>query len=154
MSMRAEFINPFLDATMSVLKTMASAEVVPGKPYIKTGSAARGDISGVVGITGQAEGSLCLTFPREVILQVMTNMLGEEQKEITEEVKDAVGELTNMISGDSRRRLQEKGYTFQGSIPSVISGPGHEVKHITKGPVLSIPFSLNGGNFVVEVCFK
>jgi chemotaxis protein CheX len=154
MSMRAEFINPFLEATLSVLKTMASAEAVPGKPYIKTGSAACGDISGVVGITGQAEGSLCLTFSREVILQVMTNMLGEEQKEITEEVKDAVGELTNMISGDSRRRLQEKGYTFHGAIPSVISGPGHEVKHITKGPVLSIPFSLNGGNFVVEVCFK
>jgi len=152
--MRAEFINPFLEATLSVLKTMASAEAVPGKPYVKTGSAACGDISGVVGITGQAEGSLCLTFSREVILQIMTSMLGEEQKEITEEVKDAVGELTNMISGDSRRRLQEKGYTFHGAIPSVISGPGHEVKHITRGPVLSIPFSLNGGNVVGEVCCK
>ena len=46
------------------------------------------------------------------------------------------------------------GHSFQGAIPSVISGPGHEVKHITKGPILSIPFATHAGNFIVEVCFK
>jgi chemotaxis protein CheX len=154
MGMKAELINPFLEATISVLKTMASLEVVPGKPYIKRETSARGDVSGIVGITGETEGSLCITFSRECILQVISKWFGEETKEINDEVKDAVGELTNMISGDSRRRLQGIGYTFQGSIPAVISGPGHEVKHITRGPILSIPFSLNGSGFVVEVCFK
>jgi chemotaxis protein CheX len=97
---------------------------------------------------------LCISFSKDCILQVISKWFGEEQKEINEDVKDAVGELTNMISGDSRRRLQEIGHNFQGAIPSVISGPGHEVKHITKGPILSIPFSLNGTRFVVEVCFR
>ena len=152
--MKAEFINPFLEATVSVLKTMAFLEPIPGNPYIKKGGAASGDISGIVGITGEAEGSLCLSFSRGCILFIIGKMLGEEQKEINEEVKDAVGELTNMISGDSRRRLQELGHSFQGAIPSVISGPGHEVKHITKGPILSIPFTTQAGDFVVEVCFK
>ncbi len=152
--MKAEFINPFLEATMSVLKTMAFLEPIPGNPYIKKGGAASGDISGIVGITGEAEGSLCLSFSKECILFIIGKMLGEEQKEINEDVKDAVGELTNMISGDSRRRLQELGHSFQGAIPSVISGPGHEVKHITKGPILSIPFATKAGNFIVEVCFK
>jgi len=154
MGMKAEFVNPFLEATVSVLKTVASLEVVPGKPFVKKESSACGDISGIVGITGETEGSLCITFPRDCILQVISKWFGEEAKEINDEVKDAVGELTNMISGDSRRRLQEVGYTFHGSIPSVISGPGHEVKHITRGPILSIPFSMNGSSFVVEVCFK
>ena len=154
MNMKTEFINPFLEATMSVLKTMATLEVTPGKPFIKKDSAANGDVSGIVGFTGEAEGSLCLTFSRGCILHTISRMLGEEQKEINDDVKDAVGELTNMISGDSRRRLQEIGHTFQGSIPSVVSGPGHEVKHITRGPILSIPFGTAGGNFVVEVCFK
>ena len=152
--MKAEFINPFLEATVSVLKTMAFLEAIPGKPYLKKGGAASGDISGIVGIAGEAEGSLCLSFSKGCILFITSQMLGEEQKEISEEVKDAVGELTNMISGDSRRRLQEMGHSFQGAIPSVISGPGHEVKHITKGPILSIPFSTQAGNFIAEVCFK
>jgi chemotaxis protein CheX len=152
--MKAEFINPFLEATVSVLKTMAFLEPIPGNPYIKKGGAASGDISGIVGITGEAEGSLCLSFSKACILFIISKMLGEEQKEINEDVKDAVGELTNMISGDSRRRLQEIGHSFQGAIPSVISGPGHEVKHITRGPILSIPFSTQAGDFIVEVCFK
>ena len=154
MNMKAEFVNPFLDATVSVLKTMASLDVVPGKAYIKKGSSACGDVTGIVGITGEAEGSLCISFSKNCILDVISKWFGEEQKEINEDIKDAVGELTNMISGDSRRRLQNMGHTFHGSIPSVISGPGHEVKHITRAPILSIPFSLNGNSFVVEVCFK
>ena len=154
MNMKAEFINPFLEATVSVLKTMSSVEPIPGKPYIKTGSGSIGDVSGIVGITGDAEGSLCLTFSKECILFVISRMFGEEQKEINDEVKDAVGELTNVISGDSRRRLEEIGHHFLGAVPSVISGAGHEVRHITKGPILSIPFSTPAGKFTVEVCFK
>jgi len=152
--MKAEVINPFLEATVSVLKTMASVEPNPGKPYIKKGVSAIGDVSGVVGISGDTEGSLCITFTRGCILFIISRMLGEEQKEINDEVKDAVGELTNMISGDSRRRLEEMGHHFLGAIPSVISGQNHEIKHITKGPILSIPFSTQAGPFTVEVCFK
>jgi len=152
--MKAEFINPFLEATVSVLKTMASVDPVPGKLYVKKDNCAVGDISGIVGITGEAEGSLCITFSKGCILHVISKMFGEEQKEITDEVKDAVGELTNMISGDSRRRLQEIGHSFAGAIPTVVSGPGHEVKHISKGPILSIPFTTVAGDFLVEVCFR
>lgn len=81
-------------------------------------------------------------------------MFNEKKSEIDEEVKDAVGELTNMISGASRRALERIGHHFQGAIPSIISGHSHEVRHVTKGPILSIPFSTDAGNFTVEVCFK
>jgi chemotaxis protein CheX len=154
MSLKVEFINPFLESTVNVLKTMAFIEPIPGKPYIKTGGGSTGDVSGIVGITGDAEGSLCITFSKSCILLIISKMFGEEQREINDEVKDAVGELTNVISGDSRRRLEGLGHHFLGAVPSVISGQGHEVKHITKGPVLSIPFSTPAGNFTVEVCFK
>jgi chemotaxis protein CheX len=152
--MKAELINPFLESTVSVLKTMASINPIPGKPYIKNGTTATGDVSGIVGITGETEGSICITFSKGCILQIISQMLGESQLEINDEVKDAVGELTNMISGDSRRRLAEMGHHFQGAIPTVISGCGHEVRHITKGPILSIPFRTNAGSFTVEVCFR
>jgi len=154
MNMKADIINPFLEATISVLKTMAHVDPVPGKAYIKQGSASKGDVSGIVGITGDTEGSLSITFTGECILHVVGQMFGEKLDTINDEIKDAVGELTNMISGDSRRRLEEIGYHFLGAVPTVISGPGHEVRHITKGPILSIPFNTPGGHFIVEVCFK
>lgn len=155
MNLKAEFINPFLEATVSVIKTMTALEPTPGKSFIKKISSSTGDISGIVGITGEAEGSISITFQKNCILDIISKMLGEEQKEIHDDIKDAVGELTHMISGDSRRRLQMIGHTFQGAIPSVVSGAGHEVRHISKGPILSIPFTIKAGEgFTVEVCLK
>jgi len=154
MNMKAEFINPFLESTMTVVSTMASVQPVAGTPFIKKETTMVGDVSAIVGITGEAEGSLCLTFTQDCILYIVSMMFGEKKTEIDEEVKDAVGELTNMISGASRRALEGLGHHFQGAIPSIISGRNHEVRHVTKGPILSIPFTTEAGGFTVEVCFK
>jgi chemotaxis protein CheX len=152
--MQAAIINPFLEATVSVLKTMASVDVQPGRPFVKKGTISRGDISGVVGMTGGAEGSLSLTFSKECICHIIGRMFGETFSEITDEVKDAVGELTNMISGDARRRLEADGVLLAGAIPSVICGPGHEIRHVTKQPIISIPFLTGNGDFTIEICLK
>jgi chemotaxis protein CheX len=152
--MKVEIINSFLEATVSVIKTMASVDLVPGKPFIKKGSISTGDISGIVGMAGESEGSLSLSFSKECILYIVSSMFGEPFTEITEEVKDAVGELTNMISGDARRRLETAGILYHGAIPSVISGPNHEIRHVTKEPIISIPFDSANGGFHLELCFK
>jgi chemotaxis protein CheX len=152
--MKAELINPFLEATVSVIKTMAFMDIQAGKPFIKKGTVSRGDISGVVGMTGETEGSMSLTFSKGSICQIVSNMFGEPIDDITEEVKDAVGELTNMISGDARRRLEANGILLAGAIPSVICGPGHEIRHVTKEPIISIPFVTGNGDFTIEICVK
>lgn len=149
--MNAEHINAFLNATTNVIKTMAFTECVGGKPYVKKQSEAAGDVSGIIGITGDAQGSLSISFTEKCICNIVSNMFGENIPALNEEVKDAVGELTNMISGDARRDLSEKGVTLIGAIPSVISGKDHSIKHMSKAPVIAIPFSTKAGNFTVEV---
>ena len=47
--MDVRFVNPFLEGTASVLKTMAFIEPRPGKPYLKNDNMAVGDISGIIG---------------------------------------------------------------------------------------------------------
>ena len=42
--MDVRFINPFLNGTVSVLKTMAFVEPKAGKPFLKKDSLARGDV--------------------------------------------------------------------------------------------------------------
>ena len=152
--MKVEIINSFLEATVSVIKTMAAVDLAPGKPFIKKGSISTGDISGIVGMAGESEGSLSLSFSKECILHIVSSMFGEPFTNINEEVKDAVGEFTNMISGDARRRLETAGIIYQGAIPSVITGPGHEIRHVTKDPIISIPFDSANGGFHLELCFK
>jgi len=152
--MNVNFINPFLEATINVLKTMAFVEPKPGKPRLKLENVAIGEVSGIIGLTGSARGSLALSFSEQSILKIVNNMLGEKFTEINDDIKDAVGEITNMISGDARKRLEADGFTITAAIPTVVSGKNHEIKHILGGASIVIPFEIKEGPFVVDVCLE
>jgi chemotaxis protein CheX len=146
------FINPFLEGTISVLKTMAFIEPKAGKPYLKKSSNAIGDISGIIGLTGPVKGSLALSFSEQCIVKIVSNMLGEEIKAINGDIKDAVGEITNMVSGAARKKLEEEGLSLSAAIPTVVSGKQHSISHVLGGPSIVIPFETADGPFVVDVC--
>jgi len=152
--MNVAFINPFLEATVEVLKTMAFVEPVAGKPYLKKDNLAKGDISGIIGMTGDARGSLALSFSAGAILHIVGNMLGEEIQDINGDIKDAVGELTNMVSGVARKKLEAAGYNITAAIPTVVSGKNHSILHVLGGPSIIIPFETEAGSFVVDVCLN
>lgn len=150
--MDVRFINPFLDGTVSVLKTMAMVDPKAGKPFLKKGNQAAGDISGIIGMTGSARGSLALSFSDKCILKIVSNMLGEQYPEINGDVRDAVGEITNMISGVARKNLESQGYNIAASIPTVVCGKNHAIIHVLGGPSIIIPFETADGPFCVDIC--
>ncbi len=145
------FINPLLNAVIEVLATMAMVNAEPGKPYLNTDRKAVGDVTGLIGVTGYAQGVISLTLDQGCILKIVSNMLGEEFKSINDEIADAVGELTNMIAGQARTYLSEEGMRFQAATPSVVIGKNHTLTHIGNAPILAIPFTTPHGNLVVEV---
>ena len=152
--MDVKFINPFINATLNVLETIASTKAKAGKPYLKNDHVAQGDISGVIGLTGEVCGTISTSFTENSILAIVSRMFGEEMKELNDEIKDAVGEIANMISGQARQKLEELGRSLKAAIPTVVIGKNHTITHLTKHPVIAIPFSTDNGNFTIEVCFE
>lgn len=152
--MDVRFINPFLEATINVLKTIAFVDPRPGKPHLKNDNIAIGDVSAIIGLTGSAKGSLALSFSEQSIKKIVNNMLGEKFTEINDDIRDAVGEITNMISGDARKRLEADGFTIAAAIPTVVSGKDHRIKHVLAGASIIIPFEIDEGPFVVDVCLE
>jgi chemotaxis protein CheX len=150
--MDVKFINPFLEGTISVLATMAMVQPEPGKPFMKKDKKAIGDVSGIIGMTGSARGSLALSFSEKCILKIVSNMLGENHSQINNEVGDAVGEITNMISGVARKKLEAQGLNIVAAIPTVVSGKNHAIIHVVGGPSIIIPFETEDGPFFVDVC--
>jgi len=152
--MDVRFINAFLDGTINVLKTMAFVTPRAGKPFLKKDDTAAGDVSGIIGLTGAARGSLALSFSDKCIIKIVNNMLGENFTETNAEVRDAVGEITNMISGDARKRLEANGLVITAAIPTVVFGKSHRINHVMGGPSIIIPFETDEGPFVVDVCLS
>lgn len=149
--MKVEYINPFIAAATNVIQTMASVEVKAGQPTLKKDNHSWGVLSGIIGLASDSlKGNMVLSFEKDCILHIMTNLLGEEFTQLNDEVSDAVGELTNMISGNAKKIFSEQGFIFDMAIPIVIIGQGVEISQITSGPSLVIPFETEKGGFVLE----
>ncbi len=68
--MDVNLINPFLNATLNVLETMAFVKAEAEKPFLKQDNVAQGDVSGIVGITGAVKGTVTVTFDEFCILKI------------------------------------------------------------------------------------
>jgi len=152
--MNVQFINPFLEGTVEVIKTMAFVEPRPGKPFLKRDCRAKGDVSAIIGLTGTTRGSIALSFSESCIIKIVSNMLGEEITALNGDIKDAVGEITNMVSGVARQKLEAQGIVMKAAIPTIVSGKDHSITHVLGGPSVVIPFDTDTGSFVVDVCLS
>ena len=151
-----DFINPFLDAALQVLKVQFQTEAKAGKVYVKKADDKfSGDISGVIGLVSATfNGSVVISFPEATFLKLMSRMLGENFTELTQDITDGAGELTNMIFGQAKIVLNEKGYGINTALPSVITGKGHSVSSLTNGPIVVVPFETDIGPFFIEICIS
>lgn len=152
--MDVNLVNPFIEATVHVLSSMAFTKAQAGKPYLKKDNVAKGDVTGIVGLIGEARGTISVSFTEECILSIVSNMFGEKIGEINDEVKDAVGEILNIVSGQARQKLESTGRILKGAIPTVISGKNHSISHITKETIIAVPFKTENGDFTIEVCIE
>ena len=116
--------------------------------------AALGDFSAIIGVTGPHKGSICVTFTKEGAFSVVQAMLGDGIEDLEQDAVDTVGEIANMVSGQARAILAEKGVILQGSTPTIITGEKHNIIHLSGAPVMCIPFAIPEGSFTVEFCLE
>lgn len=146
--MKAEHINPFLKSTIETFNTMLKKKANPGKIFLRQ-EPHNADISGVIGLSGDIRGAVVMAYPKATALSVVSAFLGENVTELNETVSDAIGELTNIITGYAKRDLSDLNLSI--SLPSVIRGQNHLVDMPKDAPVVCIPFTGECGDFIIEV---
>ena len=148
--MDVAYINPFVVSTIETFTKMLNSEAKPGKILLKTDESATYDISGVIGLSGEAQGSICLSFPKLIALKVVSALVGAEIKIIGPEVSDAIGEIANIIAGNAKQHLTQ----YNLSLPKVIMGKDHKIASQRGIPTIIVPFESSLGNFAMEVSLK
>ena len=137
-----------------ISSSMTGLSPVPGKPYVKKTDKAQGDVSAIVGITGCKSGAVALSFSQSCAIALVKGMLGDAIEDIIADTRDAVGEITNMISGQARATLSEMGLPLQGSTPSIVFGANHSLSFPGQVTTVAIPFETDYGAFTLEFCFQ
>ena len=111
-------------------------------------------ITGMVGFAGNLRGTVLIHLPLPVAIAITNAFLELDLDEINDEVKDAIGELGNMVAGGIKYLLPEQGKDLQLSIPSVVSGRGYTCGATGKTERFAVEFETSGGRFIAELLVR
>ncbi|OFZ19193.1 MAG: hypothetical protein A2X94_11250 [Bdellovibrionales bacterium GWB1_55_8] len=146
------FFNAVAAATIKTIRDLCQIDPALRQPFDKGQKTQEGfAVAGLIGLTSSVvNGSIVLCFPKEVFLQLMEKMIGENPGEITKENEDAAAELLNIIFGQAKVVLNRKGYAVQMAIPSVLRGGEVHSSYSSVHKVRVYPFETPAGQFYVE----
>lgn len=147
--MQVELLNPFLNATVDVFRTMLSCELTRGQPTLKRSNAPQYEVSGLIGLTGGRQGMVVVSLGRMTAMKATEILLGERPDGIDSQVVDAVGELANMIAGAAKAKLGQ--FQLNIGLPSVICGKNHLIGFPSNSTPIVLPFESHIGPVCVEV---
>lgn len=151
--MDANSVKPFVEAILHILSSTASTNLKAKKPYLKKDQVARGAISALIELSGDINGSVAISFSEPCILGIVSNMFGENMTELNAEIKDAVGEFTNMLCGQVTNKFAEMGKTFKAKASPILMDKNHKINHSLTQPVIAMPYCTDKGELTIEICF-
>lgn len=143
--MNIEYINPFIEASQTVLKQIAGIDAKLGKVYLKESPYRSNSIVIIVGLTGQIRGQAMFSMTMDVGLSIASSMMGGMPvPELDEISKSALSELTNMILGNTATILYNKGLNIDITPPTCLFGENLQISH-SKLKTVCIPLMLMDG---------
>lgn len=112
------------------------------------------EVSGIIGFTGAARGSIVISMPKDVAHKLTSRMLNEDEASCSQQdISDCVGEVTNIIAGNLLARI-DQGSGSQGariSLPSIVHGPHRVVWSRRDIPCELVLFDTELGKMAAEV---
>jgi chemotaxis protein CheX len=143
-----------VEATQEVFTTMLMEEVSAGAPLETRNERFTDSISSIVGMAGANKGAVAVHSPVNVACRITELFLGMEVESLDDDVKDAMGELANMITGNVKGKLEEQGQDIRLSIPTTVDGDNYTVECPGKHEGTIVPFSFQDCRFLVEIHFE
>ncbi len=145
-----EYASPFVTATLDALEAVAMARPRCGVPAAAAGEVCPEAIRGLVPFAGETSGHVAVTFPDRLARRVYSCMVGEDPGEQAAAVRDAVGEVVNLIAGGAKARLARRGQSFRIGLPRVAVGRCPDAGGDPFSSLV-VPFSLYGETFWLEL---
>lgn len=149
-----QFMIDALDGSVrEVFSTMLGVELGPGESFVEAAPPdAAGGVVALIGVAGPWTGTGTVGCSPRLACRICARMLMTENSSIDEEVLDAVAELTNMIIGGAKTKLEFKLGPLGLSIPTVVYGRNFRTKSAIHSEWVVVRFQWEGESFEVKLC--
>jgi chemotaxis protein CheX len=141
------------EATQEVFTTMLNLSLAAGEVFVEKEEAtpSSGVIS-VVGMAGPWVGSGSLACSADCAAKIASALLMTPYNAVSEDVLDAVAEVTNMIIGNVKTALESRLGAMGLSTPTVIYGRNFQTRSSGSQEWTVVPFTLGEDRMCVQVC--
>ena len=139
-----QYIQPFIKVCETVFHDFCQTEVKSGRVFFveKDEYETNWDISGIIGLSGEASGAVAISMKEPTAIQVTKILTGQEHKGLDADVTDAVGEIINIITGNVKKNFEDE-LRIKISLPTIIKGKAHAIVWPSeKTRIICIPFSI------------
>ncbi|PLX84977.1 MAG: chemotaxis protein CheX [Desulfuromonas sp.] len=140
-----------IESVREIFATMVLMEVAPEKPLTEKVSSFSDHASGLLGISGDLKGLVGIHCPLPTAGAITASLLGIPADEANEDVKDAMGEMANMIAGGIKTALEAEGKNLELAIPSTIAGRAYTLDGLSRADWIMVPFVAPEGRFLAEL---
>jgi len=137
-----QYIQPFIEGSVEVFRDLCNTEIKAGRPFFvsKDEFEAIWDISGLIGLSGEANGAVAISLKDITIFKLTEILTGKEHTTVDKEVTDVLGEIVNIITGNVKNVFEKK-HRIKITMPSIIKGKAHSIVWPSeKARIICIPF--------------
>jgi len=138
-----KYILSFIKVCESVFRNFCKTEIKAGEIFLFTrDNQMNWDISGIIGLSGEISGAISISMRENVAFQLTETLTGINHNSFDADVTDAIGEIINIITGNTKKVFEES-FKTAISIPSIVQGKGHKLIWPSKNiKIICIPFSV------------
>lgn len=151
--MKYEYIEPFVNSTIKIFDSVVQCDIAKGNISLVGADEIAGDVSVVIRLKGDSDGSIILNMDAETAIRVCNVMNGGDFNSITPFGMDSISELANMIAGNAASELNDMGFDFEVSPPLIVNNTDAKGK-IPQVEVFQIPLFTECGEITINVAVR
>jgi chemotaxis protein CheX len=111
------------------------------------------NLTSMIGLGGGLRGLLALHCPASVAKSITGAFLGMDIDDINEDVKDAIGEIVNMVAGNLKTAFAKIDVKVELAIPTSVVGESFNLSGISNAKRIVVPLKMAGDTFWVELMY-
>ena len=151
--MRAEFINPFLQAATEVLESELGSLPVRGNIGLQRSAYTSDEVTAVVAVTGEVAGIVLFAMAETTARAIVSKMLGQDFPELDALAQSGIAEIGNVITGRAAVLLSEAGFPSDLAPPMLLIGRGTMISTLDVQRLV-IPMETEFGSIEIQAALK
>jgi chemotaxis protein CheX len=151
--MRAEIINPFLQAATEVLESELGSPPQRGTIGLQRSGYTSDEVTAVVAVTGEVAGMVLFAMAESTARAMVSKMMGQDFPEFDALAQSGIAEVGNVITGRAAVLLSDAGFPSDLAPPMLLIGRGAMISTLDVQRLV-IPMGTEFGMIEIQVALK